>query len=346
VAKDPLQVETVRRAWRRTWRRHARTAAFGVGILSGGAAALAAAIGFHAANEITKPARSSAADDYVISPFETGADYEDVSFPAQDGSHRIRGWWLSRPETDRVIVGCTGYRGHRWFLIGIGTMLWRAGFNVLLFDYQGHGTDRGRRISLGYHELRDFLAAVDYATSRIAHARLGVIGYSMGASVAILGTALRPEVRALVADSPFDSHADIVAHSISNSMRLPVGPLIVPFVDYFLPLLAGYHHADVEPMRSIASIAPRPLLLIHGDADGVIPVEQSRRLFAAAGHPKELWIGEGADHCGTYFLDRPAYCERAIGFFEQHLGAARETRRETAREAAGQRRQRDERESA
>jgi alpha-beta hydrolase superfamily lysophospholipase len=309
-----------------------------MGILAGGATAAAAAIGLHAANEITKPGRPSPADDYVISPFETGADYEDIEFPARDGSHRIRGWWLSRPETDRVIVGCTGYRGHRWFLIGIGTILWRAGFNVLLFDYPGHGTDRGRRISLGYHELRDFLSAVDYATSRIPNARLGVLGYSMGASVAILGTAVRPEVRALIADSPFDSHADVVAHSVSNSLRLPIGSLIVPFVDYFLPLLAGYHHADVDPMRCVADIAPRPLLLIHGDADRAIPAEHSRRLFAAAGEPKELWIGHGADHCGTYFLDRAAYAERTISFFERHLGAARETAAHSQR--------RDQRESA
>jgi len=311
-----------RSGWRRGWRRHMRRTAAGMGALAGGALLGGAGIGYYIANEITKPARRTPSDDYVISPYETGADYEDVAFPAARGDHLIRGWWMPRPETDRVIVGCTGYRGSRWFLIGIGTALWRAGFNVLLFDYYGHGADRGgRRISLGYHELGDLLSALDYAERRIPNARVGVIGYSMGASVGILGTARRPEVRALVADSPFAAHADVVAYNVERALRLPIGPLLVPVADLFLSLLAGYHHADVQPIRGVAAIAPRPLLLIAGADDEMVPIEHAYRLFEAAGDPKELWIAEGAAHCGTYFLDRPAYTERVVGFFERALGA-------------------------
>ena len=311
------------RGWRRGWRRHMRRTAAGAGLLAGGALLGGVGIGYYIANEITKPARSSPADDYVVSPYETGADYEDVAFPSERGDHLVRGWWMSRPETDRVIVGCTGYRGSRWFLIGIATALWRAGFNVLLFDYYGHGTDRGgRRISLGYHEVSDFMAALDYAERRVPNGRIGVIGYSMGAAVAILGVARRPEVRALVADSPFATHADVVAYNVERTLHLPLGRLLVPLADFFLSRLAGYRHADVEPIRGIGAIAPRPLLLISSTDDEMIPVEHSHRLFAAASQPKELWIAEGAAHCGVYFLDRPTYCARVIGFFERHLGAA------------------------
>jgi fermentation-respiration switch protein FrsA (DUF1100 family) len=314
---------------RRGWRRHARNTLAGAGLLAGGALAAGAGIGYYIAHKITRPAKPASDDGYVMSPYETGADYEEVSFPAAHGAHcdhTIQAWWLRRPETNRVVVCCTGYRGSKSYLIGIGTALWRAGFNVLLFDYYGHGADKGgRRISLGYHEVNDFLAALDYAERRVPGGRIGVIGYSMGGSVAILGTPRRSEVRALVADSPFARHADVVAYNVERTLRAPVGRLFVRIVDYYLPLLAGYRHADVEPIRSIGALAPRPLLLIHGTADDMIPVDHAYRIFAAAGEPKELWLADGAAHCGAYFLDRPAYCRRVIAFFERHLGAGKET---------------------
>jgi uncharacterized protein len=153
----------------------------------------------------------------------------------------------------------------------------------------------------------------------VARARIGVIGFSMGASVAILGAARRPDIQAVVADSPFATHEDIVTHAIERVTRLP-GRQMARLADTFLNWRAGYRHRDVRPIDKVAAIAPRPLLIIHGSADRTIPVEHAYRVYAAAGAPKDLWIGEGADHCGTYFLDRPAYCARVAAFFERALG--------------------------
>ena len=84
----------------------------------------------------------------------------------------------------------------------------------------------------------------------------------------------------------------------------------------------GYPFQAVRPLDAVAKIAPRPLLLIHGTADTVIPVVHSYRLYEAAGDPKELWIFEGAQHCGGYFADRPAYVQRVAEFFAKALVVA------------------------
>jgi uncharacterized protein len=75
----------------------------------------------------------------------------------------------------------------------------------------------------------------------------------------------------------------------------------------------------VAPLRVVRQIAPRPLLLIHGTADQTIPVSHTQRLYDAAGAPKELWLADGAGHCGAYFLDRPGYCQRVTAFFATAL---------------------------
>ena len=315
-----------------TWLRRVGKVA---GIATGGAALGTLGMAYYVAHALTAPQRPGAMDDYVLTPFETGADYEDVTFPSAglaataSGERVLHGWWLHRPETNRVIVACPGYRGTKSDLIGISTALWRAGYNVLLFDFHGHGAGRGAPVTLAYREVPDLFGALSYARRRVPDARLGIIGFSMGASVAILGAARRPDVLAVVADSPFATHEDIVAYAIRRATRLPGRP-IARLADAFLGRRAGYRHGDVMPEREVATIAPRPLLIIHGTADTVIPIEHAYRVYEAAGAPKELWIGEGAEHCATYFLDRPVYCARVAAFFERALGERKAGERSTA----------------
>jgi len=299
--------------------RGARAVATAAGLAALSVAAGSLGIGYYVAHTLTAPKRPTPTDDYVFTPFEMGASFESVTIPTDGGDHSIDGWWLSRPETNRVIIGCTGYRASKSDLLGIGTALWRAGFNVLLFDYHGHGAGRGAPVTLGYREAHDFYAALAYVERRLPDARIGVIGFSMGAAIAIQGSAQRPQVRAVVADSPFATHADVLSHAIAHTIHMPGEPL-ARVADYFIKQRAGYSHADVAPLRYVARISPRPLLIIHGTADEMIPVEHARRMYAAAAEPKELWIGEGAAHCGTYFLNRQAYCERVASFFARALG--------------------------
>ena len=101
-------------------------------------------------------------------------------------------------------------------------------------------------------------------------------------------------------------------------MHLPVG-LVAPLVDLLLGLRAGYHLHQVEPLRAIGRLAPRPVLLIQGGTDSVVDPQDASRLYRAAGEPKELWVVPDADHCCAYYVDRPAYLSRVLTFFDRHL---------------------------
>lgn len=259
---------------------------------------------------------------YTFSPFEVGAPAEDVAFAADDGV-RLAGWWFDRPDSDTVVICCHGHRGNKADMLGIGPGLWRAGHSVFLFDFRGNGDSEDGPQSLAHHEQRDLRAAVDLVLDRRPGARLAVVGFSMGASVAILTAATDPRIEALVLDSPFATMSDVIAASYRR-YRLPSEP-ILPVADLVNRLRYGYEFAAVRPIDAFPELAPRPILLLHGTADRVIPYAHALDLAAAAAPGTcELVTFEGVDHCGGYFTDRQGYIDRVAAFLARAVGGSRE----------------------
>src|SRR5919202_2223525 len=220
----------------------------------GAIAAGALGVAAYTARHLNGPTKRRWLQDYAFSPWELAVDYEPVEFRAADGV-TIRGWWLPRPASHQVVIGCTGHRGAKHELLGIGSGLWRAGNNVLLFDFRGRGASDLAACSLAYHEMEDLQAAVDYACGRLPEGRIGVIGYSMGAAVALLVAAREPRLRAVVADSPFATMRDVIGHAFERR-RLPARPML-SLAESVNRWRYGYRFDAVEPVDAVATIAPR-----------------------------------------------------------------------------------------
>jgi len=318
-APDPAERGEARapssRSGRARRRRVAKAALGGMG----GLLSIMIAIALYVVDTITRASRVTSFDNYTFTPFELDMPWEDVSIPVGTSSP-LSGWWLPRPESNLVIVVCYGYRNRKWEMLGVGAALWRRGYNVLLFDYHGHGAHVGTRITLGYRELDDALAAIDFAYRKVPRARLGVIGFSMGGSIGIMAAARDQRILAVIADSPFAAQRNPVRLRVHRSLHLSrAGSPLLFLADQFLYRLLGYHFHDVEPIRDIKGMHDRPILLIHGKEDSMVDYRDSVALYDAAPGPKELWLVPHVDHCGAYFLDRPAYIERTYIFFEKAL---------------------------
>lgn len=286
------------------------SAAFG---LAGGVLGAA----WYVTTRVSPQHRRNYQDTYIFTPWELGVPYEEMSMRSADGLS-LTGWWLPYPDSRAVVIGSHGHSGSKDDLLGIGTSLWRSGFNVLLFDYRGRGDSDPWPHTLVSREVDDLLAAVSYAQSQVQGARIGVVGFSMGAAVAIMAAARSSAISAVVADSSFTAVADVVAHGVRSTLGIPPAPLIRA-ADEVLARRHGYRFTQARPIDAVGAISPRPIMIAHGASDSTVPVEQAQRLFAAAGQPKELWIAEGAEHCGGYFADRAGYSARVNAFFRQYL---------------------------
>lgn len=260
--------------------------------------------------------------EYFYTPFEMEIPFDAVGFYNSEGI-QLRGWWLERPSTTKVIIICSGYGRNKSDLLGIGSYLWRAGYNVFMFDFRDQGESEAAISTIGHYECDDMEAAIDYALWRLPGAEIGLMGYSMGAAASIMTAARRTEVRAVVSDSAFADLGRVLRATYRQVAHLPPRPA-VDFAEWLVWLRAGYRFSRVRPVDYVASVAPRPLFIIHGDQDAVAPIGDAFELYEAAGEPKELWVAEGCPHCGIYFLDRKAYVERVVGFFERWLGKAEE----------------------
>ena len=264
------------------------------------------------------PAPAMWLDDFTFTPFEFQADYEDVELITADGIN-FGAWHFRQPGSPQTVIISGGHKGQRQGALGIAVALWRKGFNVVLYSYRGMpGSDRAP-ITFGIKEVLELQAAIAFARKRIPNARIGLLGYSMGAVVSLLGAAGEPGVQALVLDSPFSDLRRLLVENVRAASKLPGTPFVW-LAGVMLWLRTRCSLAACRPLDVMSALEPRPLFFIHGGADAITNVNHSRRLYDAYRGPREIWIVQGAPHTGAYFADRPLYVERVAGFFARHLG--------------------------
>ena len=248
-------------------------------------------------------------------PDRHGLKYEEVTFASKDGT-RLSGWFIPAVgKASGTVVHFHGNAQNMTAHFGFVHWLPAAGFNLFVFDYRGYGKSAGSANRLGLYE--DSLAALDYIRSRpgIDQDKLVVLGQSLGGANAIAAVASRPAgtVRAMAIDSAFASYREIVRDKIGEM------PLLALLRTPLASLLIGN---DLSPDTFVASIAPTPLLLIHGTADPVVPYSHGQRLFALAREPKQFWTIDGGEHTAAFADPGSVYCQRLVTFFDEALTAA------------------------
>jgi len=244
---------------------------------------------------------------------------KNVEFSSREGGLNLEGWYIATPEKEHTIILIHGFGGNRASgpALGIGSALWRNGFNVLLFDLRASGKSEGDMASGGYFEQEDLLGAFDFVRKTgIPDGNIGVLGFSMGAATSILGASKEPGIQAVVADGAYATISDLIGQEVARATAMPMWmvPLFEPGISVTADLLFGIKLDEVAPAKAAAKIN-YPILLIHGTDDTRVPVEQSIRVHKLAPIGTTLWKVEGAGHVGSFNKDPNKYIETIIGYF-------------------------------
>jgi fermentation-respiration switch protein FrsA (DUF1100 family) len=219
------------------------------------------------------PSRTLAAD-----PSDVGLPFRDVAFTAADGV-KLHGW-LIPGRTRTTLLYSHGNAGNIGDRVAIARLLTdQLGVGLFMYDYRGYGRSEGAPSEAGL--VRDALAA------RAALLREGVApgdvvyyGRSLGAAVTV-DLALAHPPRGVVLEAPFAS-VRAMAH------------LLIPGAGY----LVGTRWDSLAKIPGLRA----PLLVLHGDADEVVPFAQGRAVFAAAPEPKTFFAIPGGRH---YHMEAP-----------------------------------------
>jgi dipeptidyl aminopeptidase/acylaminoacyl peptidase len=174
----------------------------------------------------------------------------------------------------------------------------REGLAVYFFNFRGTGDSGGNLDLMGW--TRDLQAVLDYLNSldNIDKSHLSLVGFSAGAAVSIYIASKDKRVSGVAACA---CPAEIIPLNHENSWQSFIDHLRKIGVirdDGFPPSVDEWVEGcqQINPVKHIAGIAPRPVFIVHGRRDDTVPVSHAERLYEAAGFPKKLVIIEGAGH--------------------------------------------------
>ncbi len=245
-----------------------------------------------------------------------------ATFPTRgDPDIAIAAWWVraASPDAPTVILvhGLDGCRRSGTNLLAAG-MLHRHGISVLLIDLRDHGdsTIEDGRFAGGTDEYLDVLGAFDWLRAQgVPAARIGVLGFSLGAAVVMIAVGEEQGIAAVWADSSFADIREAVRDELSRNgypTFLDEGGILVGRV------LVGDDIAARSPLEATAKLNGRPIFLTMGSADERLDPRSLDALVAgvrAAGGSVDVWRVDGAGHTQALTLQPDEYERRMVEFF-------------------------------
>lgn len=220
-------------------------------------------------------------------PAAAGLPYVDVKIRTADGE-TLHAWWMEHPEPRAQVVFWHGNGGNLSLWLDALVALRRRGLSVLAADYRGYGASTGRPTERGLYRDAEAVTREFHARFRRPGRPVLYWGRSIGSTVAAFALSVQPP-DGVVLESPL---ADVRSVLRGN-------PVL-----WALSFLSSYRFPTTRFLDGYGG----PLLVMHGDADSIIPFEAGRRVFASAPTRRKVFAAiPGADHNDPYFSGSTHY---------------------------------------
>jgi fermentation-respiration switch protein FrsA (DUF1100 family) len=209
----------------------------------------------------------------VTAPQAGLAEFQDLSLTTGDGE-RLVAWWKPPQPGRAVLLYFHGNGGSLWNRRNRARLLAEDGRGFLIVSYRGYSGSTGAPTESGLRE--DARAAHAWLAKQYRPERIVLYGESLGSGVAVRLASERP-VGGLILEAPYTSTADVAKLTY-----------------WFVPvdLLMRDQFRSIEAVAEVQS----PLLILHGEEDGLIPIRLGEKLYEAAPGPKRFIRLPGVGH--------------------------------------------------
>ncbi len=312
-----------------------------LGLLAGLAAGLTAAVVAVFTRRMIAPTRQP----LWCTPTDMGLDYENVDFPARD-SVRLSGWFIPAPRAADGNATVILVHGWGWNRLGdaagdivadlsgstpvellrLAHALHFDGYHVFMYDQRNHGESAAHPpVTFGQSEAEDLLGAIAYLQTRpeVDAARIGAIGFSMGANAILYALARTDALRAAIAVQPMTMTT--YSEGYAADLLGPMAAVVQPLVAMAYGAITGIPLRALQPAFAVAGAAagedsrsPTPVLFVQCKADRWGSLADAERLAAATPASEgPLYVDGDHRYQGyQYLIDNPRI---AVTFLEPYL---------------------------
>lgn len=272
---------------------------------------------------------------FGVRPSPPDPDAEPVSFPTTHGLTLRGGLYRQRDANPLgLVIFCPELEGNHWSALTYAEALWKAGFDVLAFDFRNQGESD---CLPGYdplhwlteYEVSDVLAAVAYVRSRsdLRHLPLGLLGISRGGGAALAAAARCRQVRCIACEGVFSTDGLMLHYTLRWASLYAPHWLLRLFPIWHIRwtlqitrllsrLRKRCRWTNLE--RRLLRLRDRPVLMIAGARDTYVPPEITQSLCRRIGRScRSVWIVPDAKHNMAREVAPAEYDHRLVEFFSR-----------------------------
>jgi uncharacterized protein len=236
-----------------------------------------------------------------------------VTFASESGAN-VYGWWCPTQNGRGCVLLLPGIRANRLSMVDRARFLRRAGYSVLLIDFQATGETKGDHITFGWKESRDVLAATNFIRQTDPTDHVAIIGSSLGGVAALLATPPL-KVDALVLEEVYPTIEIATRNRMENYLG-GVGRILTPLLVNQLQWRLGVSASQLRPLDHIGHVQC-PVFIVSGENDRNTSPADTRMLFERARSPKQLWFVPNAGHVDLHRATKVDYESRVLAFLKQ-----------------------------
>lgn len=264
----------------------------------------------------------------LVSPFgkqeldKGGRDFENTMENAEitsfDGLKLRAKYRLRSEQSHQWIISVHGYKDSHKFMLPYGKAFYEKGYNVLLPDDRGHGESEGRYIGMGWLDKEDIARWVQWIVNRDSRAKIILHGVSMGGATVMMTAGKNlPHVAGYIEDCGYTSVWDIFACVMKRDYHLPAFP-ILHCSRVICRKKTGYDFVEASCIAQLKK-CNKPMLFIHGEKDGFVPVEMGYQVYEAFPGEKDIYIAKDAGHAQAMDCNPETYFNKIFEFIDMTI---------------------------
>lgn len=220
-----------------------------------------------------------------------------------------------------AVIICHGFGGNKVDMyrvhVRIARAICKAGFLVLRFDFHGHGDSEG--------EFRDFRVTQEFDDLRCAmnlikkqknfNGKIGLVGHSLGGTIALITAAKNKDISAVVALAPVTNWRQI--KFLNEIVEAEMKGVVERRSDILSKdvILDMTKHNPIDRVNEISC----PVLIVHGTKDDSISLKGSREFIQKLKAPKKLVVIGGADHCFEGYSNTMTMIKETVSWMKKYI---------------------------